>query len=96
MEVEDEKKKRNDKTLTLESWGDGIEFSRGEAARKGTNTGHRRETGQVESFRMPLATEDKNLRENLAWVSDVEVIELLTEDRAANKLFRGMRQLRKE
>lgn len=45
---------------------------------------------------MPLATEDKNLRENLAWVSDVEVIELLTEDRAANKLFRGMRQLRKE
>lgn len=37
--------------------------------------------------------EDKVLRENLAWVSDVEVIEVLTEDRGANKLSRGMRQL---
>lgn len=81
----------NDKGINLESQGDGMELSR-----KGTKIECGSEMGLVESFRMQLATEDKNLTEHLAWISDVEVIEVLIEDRGMNKLFRGMRLSRKE
>lgn len=52
---------RNDKGINLESQGDGMELSR-----KGRKVECGREMGLVESFRMQLATEDKNLTEHLA------------------------------
>lgn len=82
------------KTTNLDSWRDGMEPSRGKAVRKETSMERGRQREQAESFRMQQATEVKTWELGLDFRCGGHRVS--TKDSRVNKLFREIRELRKE